>query len=100
MIPSDLRLNLKRMAVAAGVKKVRMAAHKDAESLTGLKVGGISAVALIAKGWPVFLDSTAAGLQHIVISAGQRGLQLQVPVTPLISLLKARMADVSEPGDD
>lgn len=99
IIPSDCRLDLKKMAAAAGVKKVRMAAHKDAEALTGLKVGGISALALTQKHWPVFLDQSAAQSQHIVISAGQRGLQVRVPVTPLLTLLRARLADLCAAPD-
>jgi len=95
MVPSERKLDLKKMALAAGVKKVKMAAHKDAESLTGLKVGGISALALTSKNWQVYLDQSATQLQHIVISAGQRGTQLRVPVTPLISILRVRIADVS-----
>jgi Cys-tRNA(Pro)/Cys-tRNA(Cys) deacylase len=95
MIASENRLDLKRMAAAAGTKKVRMAAHKDAEQLTGLKVGGISALALTHKGWTVFLDQTAADLDHIIISAGQRGLQVRVPVVPLMNLLRIRLADLS-----
>ncbi len=95
MIASDRTLDLKKLANAAGEKKVRMAAHKDAESMTGLKVGGISALMLTPKNWQVYLDQPATELQNIYLSAGQRGLQLRVPVTPLISLLKARIADVS-----
>lgn len=95
MIPALHRLDMKKMAAAAGVKKVRIAAHKDAESLTGLQVGGISALALTQKGWPVYLDSSATAGQHIVLSAGQRGTQLRVPVTPLIQLLRARLVEVS-----
>jgi Cys-tRNA(Pro)/Cys-tRNA(Cys) deacylase len=95
MVPSERRLDLKKMALAAGQKKVKMAAHRDAEALTGLKVGGISALALTAKNWTVFLDQTATELQHIVVSAGQRGFQLRVPVTPLVTLLRVRIADVS-----
>lgn len=94
MIPSDRQLDLKLMALAAGVKKVRMASHHDAEQLTGLKVGGISALALMQKQWQVYLEQSAAQLQHIVISAGQRGMQIRVPVTPLISLLRCRLVDV------
>jgi Cys-tRNA(Pro)/Cys-tRNA(Cys) deacylase len=95
MIPSDRRLDLKKFAQAAGVKKARMAAHKDAETLTGLKVGGISALALTHKNWTVYLDNSATQLEHIVISAGQRGTQLRVPVTPLVTLLRVRVADLS-----
>jgi Cys-tRNA(Pro)/Cys-tRNA(Cys) deacylase len=97
LIACDHQLDLKQMALAAGVKKVRMASHNDAERLTGLKVGGISPLALTAKGWQVFLDQPAAELQHIVISAGQRGMQLRVPVTPLLPLLRARIAALSRP---
>jgi Cys-tRNA(Pro)/Cys-tRNA(Cys) deacylase len=100
MIASEDQLDLKKMATAAGVKKVKMASHSDAEALTGLQVGGISALALTAKSWPIFLDSPATELQHIVISAGQRGTQLRVPVVPLVNLLRVRLADVSRPAED
>lgn len=99
MLASERHLDLKKTAVALGVRKARMAAHKDAERLTGLKVGGISALALRDKNWPVFLDSPATELEHICISAGQRGTQLRVPVTPLVSLLRARLADLSTDDD-
>lgn len=95
MVPSVLQLDLKKLATAAGAKKMAMVSHDDAEKLTGLKVGGISALALTAKQWTVFLDQTATKHQHIIISAGQRGTQLRVPVTPLMSLLRLRIADVS-----
>jgi Cys-tRNA(Pro)/Cys-tRNA(Cys) deacylase len=100
LIAADRRLNLKRFAQAAGVKKVRMAAHKDAEALTGLKVGGISALALTHKNWTVFLDKPATEMQHILVSGGQRGVDLRVPVNALISLIRARIADVSDEGSD
>jgi Cys-tRNA(Pro)/Cys-tRNA(Cys) deacylase len=99
MIPSERRLDLKKLAAAIGVKKVRMAAHRDAEALTGLQVGGISALALTGKNWPVYLDQTATELQQIVISAGQRGTQLRVPVAALIPLIRARLVDVSVEAD-
>lgn len=97
MLAADRQLNLKKLAAAAGHKKIRMAAHKDAEALTGLKVGGISALALTHKNWPVFLDQPAMEHQHILISAGQRGLDLRVPVIALMGLVRARIADVSDP---
>ena len=96
LIPSQDQLNLKKMAAAAGVKKVKMASHADAERLTGLQVGGISPLALMDKNWPVFLDRQATTLPHIVISGGQRGVQIRLPVAPLVSLLRVRIVDVSE----
>lgn len=100
MLAADRRLDLKKLAVAAGVKKVRMLPHKEAEALTGLKVGGISALALIPKGWKVFLDEPAGQLQHILISAGQRGVDLRVPVAALMELLRPRIAALSVDADD
>lgn len=100
IIPSENKLDLKKLALAAGTKKVRMAAHKDAESLTGLKVGGISALALRDKNWQVYLDQSATALEHIVMSAGQRGTQIRVPTTPILSLLRVRLADISSEGDE
>jgi Cys-tRNA(Pro)/Cys-tRNA(Cys) deacylase len=100
IIPSELRLDLKRLAQAAGVKKARMVSHKDAEAMTGLKVGGISALALREKHWPVYLDQSASELEHIVISAGQRGIQIRVPTGPLISLLRPRLAAIATDVDE
>lgn len=100
MLAANRRLNLKRVAQAAGVKKVRMAAHKDAEAMTGLKVGGISALALTHKNWMVFLDKPATEMQHILVSGGQRGVDLRVPVNALITITRARIADVSDEADD
>ena len=95
LIASEDRLDLKKMAKAAGVKKVKMASHADAEALTGLQVGGISPLALQDKKWQVFLDRQATELQHVALSAGRRGMQLRVPVVPLVNLLRCRIADIS-----
>ena len=95
IIPADKHLDLKRVAALAGEKKVRMAAHKDAEALTGLKVGGISALALVQKNWKVFLDKSASEHQHILVSGGQRGIDLRVPTMALINLIKARVGELT-----
>lgn len=94
MMAANRQLDLKRLAAVAGAKKVRMASHRDAEALTGLKVGGISALALTHKNWIVFLDQPATEHQHILISAGQRGVDLRVPTMALVGLVRARLADL------
>ncbi|MBL8160780.1 MAG: aminoacyl-tRNA deacylase [Anaerolineae bacterium] len=95
LIAADRSLDLKALATASGHKKVSMAAHKDAEALTGLKVGGISALALTHKNWPVYLDQPATELEHILVSAGQRGLDLRVPTTAFMRVVNARVAEIS-----
>ncbi len=93
MIPADKQVDLKKLAAAIGEKKVSMASHADAESLTGLKVGGIGALALTNKTWAVYIDASATKLQHICVSAGQRGINLRVPVNDLIRILKAKVVE-------
>ena len=95
ILPCDKQLDLKQMATACGEKKVKMAAHADAERLTGLQVGGISALMLLDKKWQIYLDKSASQLQNIVISAGQRGIQLRLPALAFISLTRARLVEIA-----
>lgn len=89
MIAADNHLDLKRFAAAIGQKKMVMATHAEAEQLTGLKVGGIGALALVQKNWAVYLDQPATLLEKINVSGGQRGINLRVGVNDLIRVLKA-----------
>lgn len=100
ILPCDKKLDLKRMALACGEKKVKMATHAEAERLTGLQVGGISALMLLDKQWKVYLDQSASQLQNIVMSAGQRGTQLRLPVMPIMNLLRASIAEISTEKED
>jgi len=93
--PADATLDLKRAAQAIGVKGLVMAGHAQAEQLTGLKVGGISALALTHKRWPVYLDRRAEELESIVVSAGQRGRNVRLPVADFISVTGARWIDAA-----
>lgn len=94
MIPANAQLDLKKLAAAVGAKKLKMATHREAESLTGLQVGGISAVALLNRGFAVYVDRSAVARERICVSAGKRGLQLQLAASDLISLTGARPADL------
>jgi Cys-tRNA(Pro)/Cys-tRNA(Cys) deacylase len=94
LVPADQALDLKSLAAAAGVKKLRMAPHKEAERLTGLHKGGISALALLDKGWPVFLDETAILFDRIWVSAGKVGAGVILGVDDLVRVLGARLAEL------
>lgn len=102
MVPADRQLDLKKLAAVTNAKKLKMATHREAEELTGLQVGGISALALLNKGFVVYVDVTAKALSHIYVSAGKRGINLKVPTTDLAKTVNARYADVSsaEGGDE
>ena len=93
MIPADRQLDLKKLAKAVGEKKLKMATQREAERLTGLQVGGISALALLNRGFAIYLDESALVYEQIVISAGQRGLQIKLAVADLVKVSRARIVD-------
>lgn len=86
MVAGDRTVDLKRLARALGVKDLRMAGHAAAERLTGLQTGGISALALGHKRWPVYLDDAALTLpgDQVVVSAGRRGANVALAVADLV----------------
>jgi Cys-tRNA(Pro)/Cys-tRNA(Cys) deacylase len=95
MVAGSRELNLKKLAKAVGQKKVQMVPHKEAEALTGLQTGGISALALLHKNFPVYLDRPALELDRILISAGQRGVNLELPVEDLKRITGAKVVETS-----
>ena len=90
MMPSSMEIDLKVLAQSLGLKKLRMASHRDAEAQTGLKVGGISALALPGKGFPVLIEETAALSGDVLVSAGQRGWDVRLRMADLLELTGAR----------
>jgi Cys-tRNA(Pro)/Cys-tRNA(Cys) deacylase len=90
MLPADRQLDLKQLAKAVGEKKLKMATHSEAEELTGLQVGGISALALLHRPFAIYLDTAARDYEHIYISAGKRGINLKVGVKDLVKVTGAR----------
>ncbi len=93
MLPASTELDLRTFARAVGEKSVRMATQREAEQLTGLKVGGISALALIGKPFTVYLDASATALDRLYVSGGQRGLDLRLRVADLIAVTGATLVD-------
>ncbi len=98
VLPSDRELDLKRTAAAAGEKRLRMASQREAEAKTGLLVGGISALALLDRGFDVLLDTAALEWDELYISAGQRGANILLRVTDYITVTGARTAALSVPA--
>ena len=92
MVPGDRELDLRALARSTGDKKLRMATQKEAESLTGLLVGGIGALALLNRGFDIWIDgaASAAGCERICVNAGQRGVNLELRVDDLVRITNAR----------
>ncbi len=90
MMPSTSEVDLRVLAASLGLKKVRMASHADAERHTGLKVGGISALALLNRGFTSLVDESAVGFKEILVSAGRRGLDVRIAVSDLLAVTGCR----------
>lgn len=95
LVQSNKQLNLKKLAKAVKAKKLKMATHNEAEKMTGLQVGGISPLALLNKGFAIYVDTSAQKIDKIVISAGQRGIQIILDVDDLVKVTRARFVDVA-----
>lgn len=90
VIPGPNTLDLKTLAKGANLKKAKMSSHAEAESLTGLQTGGISPLALINKGFDVYIDDSVQNFDTIAVSVGQRGANVQIGVKDLLKLTNAR----------
>jgi Cys-tRNA(Pro)/Cys-tRNA(Cys) deacylase len=95
LVAATRTLDPKKVAATLGVKRVGMARQQEAERLTGLKVGGISALALLNRGFEVYIDEPAMLLDEVVVSAGQRGLNLRLRVEGLMAVTAAEWMDAS-----
>jgi len=93
VVPVSRQLALKRLARAAGGKHASMAEPADAQRLTGYVVGGISPFGQ-KRTMPTFVDASVADSATVFVSAGRRGLQVEVAPNVLISLTHAREAEL------
>lgn len=96
IVPGAMTLDLRAFAKAVNLKKAKMATHVQAETLTGLQTGGISALALINKGFDVVLADQAQAFPTIAVSAGQRGVNVELAVKDLVALTKARIVALGD----
>lgn len=96
IIPVDHKLNLKLAAKAAGAKKADMADPDIAQKTTGYVVGGISPLGQ-KKALPTFIHCSAEALPSVCVSAGKRGLEIELAPQDLVLLTRARFAELCQP---
>ncbi len=92
IVPVAEQADLKALAAALGEKRLRMAAQKEAEKLTGMQAGGISALAVPAGRFEVLIDEEARMIEMIHVSAGARGMDVELSVADLVRLTDASYA--------
>lgn len=94
MVPVDRSLDLKALARAAGGKKAVMADGALAERLTGYVLGGISPLGQ-KKRLPLWLDASADRHDTLYMSAGRRGLEIEMAPADLLALTGGRLAPLA-----
>ena len=91
IIPVSSMLNMKRIAKAAGAKKAVLANKLDVERSTGYVLGGVSPLGQ-KKQLQTIIDSSANNYSTIFVSAGRRGLEIELSSNDLSTITKATFA--------
>ena len=92
-IPAPSDLDLKKAADAAEAKRVRLIRVGDLERYTGYVRGGCSPIGM-KKHVPTFIEESAQMFDTILVSAGERGTQLDISPFDLQISVSARFADL------
>lgn len=85
ILPGSLELNLKKAARSLGTRHLELAPLARLTELTGYIRGGCSPLCM-KKPYPTYLDESAQLFETILVSAGQRGLQLELRPADLLEL--------------
>ena len=93
-IPAEAKLDLKKLAAVSGNKKVDMLNIRDLEKTTGYIRGGCSPVGM-KRQFPTYIASDAESLDTIVVSAGKRGMQMELSPDELIQITSGEYADIT-----
>lgn len=93
VIPGNHEVDLKKAAKASGNKNCDLIPMKDLLPTTGYIRGGCSPIGM-KKQFPTYIHSSATEFKHIYISAGVRGLQIQISPTDLILVSSALLCDI------
>ncbi|HEY8728327.1 MAG TPA: Cys-tRNA(Pro) deacylase [Acidothermaceae bacterium] len=95
VVPVAGSLDLKSLAAAVGGKRATMADVAAAERATGYVVGGISPIGQRRR-LPTVVDSSALDYRTIYVSAGRRGLDVEIAATDLVTLTGATMSPIAK----
>lgn len=93
VIPGNQELDLKKIAKVSLNKKVEMLHLKELEKTTGYIRGGCSPIGM-KKQFPTYIDQSAQNFTSILVSAGKRGLQIELAPKDLANLIGGTFAEI------
>lgn len=94
VLPVSGQLDLKALARSLDASKAAMADVREAERATGYVAGGISPVGQ-KRAHPTVVDASALLYETVFVSAGRRGLDLELAPRDLVEVTGARIAELS-----
>lgn len=94
VVPVSAMLNMKQIAKAAGAKKAAMAAAADVQRSSGYVLGGVSPLGQ-KKSLRTFIDQSAGQFTTIFVSAGRRGLEIELSASDLATLTRGSLAEIA-----
>jgi len=93
IVPVAMQLNLKALAAALGAKRATMADIAAAERATGYVAGGISPLGQKRR-LRMAIDGHVQAFETVYVSAGRRGLEIELAPADLIRLTGAVVAPI------
>ncbi|EJU23674.1 YbaK/EbsC protein [Peptoanaerobacter stomatis] len=93
VIMGNDELDLKKTAKAFGIKNIGMIPVSDINKITGYIRGGCSPIGM-KKRFKTLIDVKAQRLEYIIVSAGQRGMQIKLDVNKLREIVDAKFEDL------
>lgn len=97
VIPVDRQLDPRALAAAVQGRRGELAQPAAAERATGYVVGGISPLGM-RQALPVVVDASVLSLPTVFVSAGRRGLQIELAPADLVRVAAATVASIVRSG--
>lgn len=95
IVPVERQLNLKKFAQASKSKKIAMAEPKTVERSSGYVLGGVSPLGQ-KRSLATIIDNSAEQHQTIFVSAGKRGLEIELTPDDLMHVTNATFAAITQ----